>query len=106
LTAVSPLLEPDVLAQRVAAAVSAHPDVAGLHGGVFGAVVTYLPGRRLTGVRIGTVGEPVEVGVVLRLHRPIPAVVADLRRRVSDLCGGTAVDITVADVAPDAGDVT
>lgn len=97
----SPLSEPDVLAQRVATALGAHPDVADLHGGIFGAVATYLPGRRLVGVRIGTASEPVEVGVVLRLHRPIPGVVADLRRRVSEMCGGAAVDITVADVRLD-----
>lgn len=91
--------EPTVLAERVAAAVTAHPAVAGLHGGVFGAVATYLPGRRLTGVRIGEGQEPVELGVVLYLDRPIPEVVRSLRRDVSAMCGGAAVDITVADVA-------
>lgn len=89
----------DALAERVAAAVTAHPSVAGLHGGIFGAVATYLPGRRLTGVHIGEGGEPVELGVVLYLDRPLPDVVRALRREVSVLCGGAAVDITVADVA-------
>lgn len=86
------------LAERVTAAVLAHPDVAGLHGGTFGVIATLLPGRRLLGVRLGEGGEPVELGVVLRLDRPIPAVVADLRATVSRLCGGAAVDITVGDV--------
>lgn len=89
------------LAERVAAAVTAHPAVAGLHSGVFGAVATYLLGRRLEGVRIGTADEPVEVGVVLHLDRPIPEVVRTLRREVSGMCGGAPVDIVVADVAVD-----
>lgn len=88
-----------VLAERVAAAVTAHPEVAGLHGGRFGDITTYLPGRRLSGVRIGAEGEPVQVGVVLHPIRPIPEVVRLLRRDVSALCGGAAVDITVADIA-------
>lgn len=88
----------DVLAERIAATVLAHPDVAGLHGGTYGAVATYLPGRRLIGVRLGDGSEPVELGVVVWLRRPIPAVVADLRATVSRMCGGVAVDITVSDV--------
>jgi hypothetical protein len=89
---------PTPLAERIAAAVTAHPAVAGLHGGIFGAVATYLPGRRLTGVRVGEGDEPVELAVVLHLDQPIPGVVRALRREVSVLCGGAAVDITVADV--------
>ena len=91
-------VEPSSLAERVAAAVRAHPSVAGLHGGTFGDVATHLPGRRLVGVRVGNAGEPVELGVVLRLDRPIPGVVHSLRRLVSGLCGGAPVDITVGDV--------
>ena len=90
--------DPDALAERVAAAVTAHPAVVGLHGGLYGAVATYLPGRKLVGVRIGVGDEPVEVAVVLRADRPIPDVVRALRREVSGLCGGAAVDITVADI--------
>ncbi|WP_219415429.1 hypothetical protein [Pseudonocardia nigra] len=91
--------DPAALAERIAATVTAHPAVARLDGGMFGAVATYLPGRRLTGVRVGEGDEPVEVGVVLYLDRPIPDVVRSLRREVSGMCGGAAVDITVADVA-------
>ena len=97
-TAPSPA-DPDVLAERVAAAVTAHPAVARLHGGVYGDIVTYLPGRKLVGVRIGSAEEPVEIAVVLHPDRPIPEVVRALRREVSRLCGGAAVDITVADLA-------
>jgi hypothetical protein len=90
--------DPVELAERVAAAVAAHPAVAGLHGGLYGSVATYLPGRRLLGVRIGGGDEPVEVAVVLRADRPIPEAVRSLRREVSRLCGGAAVDITVGDI--------
>lgn len=92
------VIDPDALAKLVAAAVSAHPAVARLDGGVFGSVATYLPGRRLVGVRIGQGTEPVEIGVVVHLGVPIPEVVRALRTEVSALCGGAAVDITVADV--------
>jgi DNA-binding transcriptional LysR family regulator len=98
MTAVPSSPDPAALAERVAAAVAAHPAVAGLHGGLYGAVATYLPGRKLVGVRIGEGDEPVEVAVVLRPDRPIPDVVRALRREVSMLCGGAAVDITVADI--------
>jgi hypothetical protein len=91
--------DPGALAERVAAAVVAHPAVAALHGGIYGSVATYLPGRKLVGVRIGEGDEPVEVAVVLRADRPIPETVRSLRREVSRLCGGAAVDITVADIA-------
>ena len=40
----------DDIADRVAAAVIAVPGVAFLHGGVFGEIGTYLPGRRVSGV--------------------------------------------------------
>lgn len=90
--------DPSTLAELVAATVTAHPAVARLHGGVFGSVATYLPGRRLTGVRIGEGDEPVELGVVLYLGRPFPDVCRSLRQEVSVLCGGAPVDITVADV--------
>jgi hypothetical protein len=86
------------LAEQVAAAVTAHPAVARLDAGTFGAVFTHLPGRRLVGVRIGEPGEPVEIAVVLHLDRPIPEVARALRREVSRMCGGAAVDITVADL--------
>jgi hypothetical protein len=101
---VAPTAGPASLAEQVAAVVTAHPSVARLHGGVYGVVATYLPGRKLTGVRIGEGDEPVELGVVLRLDRPIPEVVRALRREVSRMCGGAAVDITVADLdLPDDG---
>jgi hypothetical protein len=89
---------PTPLAERIADVVTAHPAVARLDSGIFGAVATYLPGRRLVGVRVGGPGEPVEIGVVLHLGAPLPGVVAALRREVAALCAGARVDITVADL--------
>jgi hypothetical protein len=94
------------LAEKVAAAVAAHPAVARLDGGPFGAIATYLPGRRLLGVRIGEGDEPVELAVVLYPDRPIPEVVGALRPEVSRMCGGAAVDITVSDLELPPGWVT
>jgi hypothetical protein len=96
----------DALAERVAAAVAAHPSVAGFHGGRYNDVATYVATGRLVGVRIGGPDEPVEIGVVLRLDRPIPDVVAELRSSVSALCGGVRVDITVGDVDTGEEDTT
>jgi len=89
----------DVLAQAVADVVAAHPAVVRLDGGILGAVVTYLPGRRLVGVRVDA--DPavaVEVAVVLYLGTPIPEVVAELRARVGRVVGDRPVDVTVSDV--------
>lgn len=101
----TPAAESPSLVERVAAAVSACPGVAGLHGGTYGDLATYLPGRRVVGVRLGAHPEPVRVGVVLRLDRPIPERVEQIRALVSDLCDGAPVDVTVGDVldAEDAG---
>ncbi|MGL5861474.1 MAG: hypothetical protein ACRCY9_09490, partial [Phycicoccus sp.] len=52
------------LADRVAEAVLAVPGVAGLHGGTFGEVATYLPGRRVIGIRLNDVAAEVHVTVV------------------------------------------
>lgn len=88
----------ETTADRVAAAVLAHPAVAWLHGGSFGTIASHLPGRRITGVRTGEDDEGVEVGVVLRLGEPLPEVVTELRERVAGVVGTMPVDITVGDV--------
>ena len=90
--------DPATLAELVAGAVLAHPAVARLDGGTFGTVATWLSGRRLVGVHVGGAGEPVEVGVVLTLDRPIPATVAALRRTVAPLVGDIPIDIVVSDI--------
>jgi hypothetical protein len=68
-------------AEVVAAAALAVPGVVRLHGGRFGELGTYLPGRRVTGVRIDDEGT--EVHVVVTDHVPVHATAARVQRAVS-----------------------
>lgn len=79
------------VSEDVEAAVLAHPDVARLDG----VIASYLPGRRVDGVRVG---ERVEVAVVLRSGRPVGEVVPELRARVARVAGPGPVDVVVADL--------
>ncbi|MFC4071786.1 hypothetical protein [Actinoplanes subglobosus] len=56
-------------AEDVAVLVRGVPGVQRLHGGLFGEVATYLPGRRVSGIRIAA--DRVEVHVVLDANVPI-----------------------------------
>ncbi|MDQ0375396.1 hypothetical protein [Cellulomonas humilata] len=73
--------EPPTTAEVVAAAVLAVPGVVRLHGGRFGELGTYLPGRRVTGVRIDDEGT--EVHVVVSDLVPVPQTAARVQRAVS-----------------------
>lgn len=73
--------EPPSPAEAVAAAVLAVPGVVRLHGGRFGELGTYLPGRRVTGVRIDDEGT--EVHVVVSGPDPVPETGARIQRAVS-----------------------
>lgn len=84
-------------AERIAAAVAAVPGVAGLHGGMFGEVGTYLPGRRVVGVRIGK--ERVDVHVTLTLDTPVRPTADAIQRAVATLTT-LPVDVTIEDVVP------
>ncbi len=89
------------LADLVAAAALAVDGVAGLHTGMFGEVATYLPGRRVDGIRIAT--EVTEVHLVLVWGAPVLATADAVRAAVQPLVT-TRVDITVQDVVdPSAG---
>jgi len=81
---------------RIAAAVLQQRDVAGLHGGLFGEVATYLPGRRVTGVQIG--GDRISVHVTARLRRPLRQIADDMRAAVLPLAAGLPIDIVIEDV--------
>ncbi|MCP2258331.1 putative conserved protein YloU, alkaline shock protein (Asp23) family [Streptoalloteichus tenebrarius] len=95
------------LAEAIARAVTEHPAVAHLDGGPHGVIASYLPGRRVVGVRAEGRGAPVEVGVVLRWGQPLPKVADELRERVRALAGPVPVDVTVTGVtAPSEGDET
>jgi uncharacterized alkaline shock family protein YloU len=73
--------EPLTPAEVVAAAALAVPGVVRLHGGRFGELGTYLPGRRVTGVRIDDEGT--EVHVVVSDAVPVPETAARIQRAVS-----------------------
>ncbi|NYD21599.1 Asp23/Gls24 family envelope stress response protein [Kineococcus aurantiacus] len=95
------------LADDVAAAVRAVPGVARLHAGALGELGTYLPGRRVPGVRVGDdvlAGRaPLEVHVVLRPGTPVREVAQDVHASVARELAehgltGTAVLVHVDDV--------
>lgn len=87
----------EVDADVVAALVLACPAVAGLSGGPFGAAATYLPGRCVTGVRIGP--DAVEVHVVARHGPGVLELARQVRRALVDVVRGRAVDVVVEDIS-------
>lgn len=86
-----------VSAGELAERVLAHPSVVRLHGGQFGEIASYLPGRKVVGIRLPD-GGSVEVGVVLRLDRPLPEIIDEIRGALAEVLDEVPVDITVADV--------
>jgi hypothetical protein len=93
------------LAERIADTVLAHPAVAGLHAGPFGVIASYLPGRRVDGVRIAHDGSTVDVAIVVDLAalepgRPIPVVAQQLRTAIRELADNASVDILIVDLVP------
>ncbi|QNG20066.1 hypothetical protein G4H71_14150 [Rhodococcus triatomae] len=84
-------------AESIAEVVRAVPGVYDLHGGMFGEVATYLPRRRVVGVR--TDGETTEIHVALYVGAPIRETAGRIRDDVTALVGGV-VDVTVEDIVP------
>ncbi len=84
-------------ADRIVQAVLAVPGVAALHPGMFGEVATYLPGRRVAGVRVGT--DAIDVHVSLVFDAPVRATAASIRRALHPLTA-LPVNVTVEDVVP------
>jgi hypothetical protein len=83
----------------VAAAASSCPSVVRLAGGVLGEVATYLPGRRVTGVRLRD--GALEVHVVARWVPSLPAVGDEVRAAVRPLVGSLPITVFIDDVADD-----
>jgi hypothetical protein len=83
-------------ARTIAERASACPDVAGLSGGPFGTVTTYLPGERLLGVSVRD--DAVDIAIVARLRRPLPETADEVRRAVADLTGDRPVNVRIDDV--------
>ncbi|SEN72340.1 hypothetical protein [Nonomuraea pusilla] len=70
--------------------------VAGLSGGRFGTVATYLPGERLTGISVND--RAVEIAIVATTDRPLPEAADEVRRAVMDLAGGRRVNVRIDDI--------
>ena len=88
------MTSPDL--DAVAAAATACPLVAGMAGGRFGEVATYLPGRRLVGVRAAD--DELEVHVVARWGTPLPEVADAVRRAVAPAAAGRPVTVYIDDI--------
>jgi hypothetical protein len=88
---------PEDDAERIAAAVSSVKGVVGLHAGMFGEVATYLPGRRVSGIRIGA--DRVDVHVSLALDAPVRPTAAAIQRAVAEITD-LPVDVTIEDLLP------
>ncbi|HEY8721350.1 hypothetical protein [Pengzhenrongella sp.] len=90
--------DPDV----IAAAALGCPSVARLSGGLVGEVATYLPGRRVRGVRVRDNG--VSVHVVGVYGPPVTEIAREVHAAVTGLAAGLPVEVVVddLDVDPDA----
>jgi uncharacterized RDD family membrane protein YckC len=84
-------------AELVRDAVSAVPGVVRLHGGLLGEVATYLPGRKVAGVRIGP--RIVDVHVVVVEGADLRAVAAAVHRAATAVVGLPA-HVWIDDLAP------
>ena len=91
---------PEVIADRVRSAVLAVPGVADMHSGSFGEVATYLPGRRVDGVRVRS--DSTEVHVVIEWGAPA-GLTADAVRAATARITATRVDVVIQDVAAPVG---
>lgn len=86
----------------VATAVLACPHVASLSAGTVEEIATYLPGRRVHGVRAQD--DVLEIHVVAKWGTPLPEVGAEVRRAVGALAGGRPITVAIEDVElPPAG---
>jgi hypothetical protein len=85
-------------ADRIAAAVTALPHVAGLHSGRFGEIATLLPGRRVPGVRIRP--DEITVGVTGRYPVAVARTGDDVRAAIGPV--DRPVNVWIGDIAPPA----
>ncbi|MCC2309999.1 Asp23/Gls24 family envelope stress response protein [Cellulomonas chengniuliangii] len=75
--------DPADAADAVRDAVLGVPGITSMHGGPFADVATYLPGRRVTGVRLDP--DRTEVYVVVSSDTPIPGVADAVRDAVQQV---------------------
>jgi hypothetical protein len=88
--------EPVEVVDLIAEAARACPAVAGLHAGPFGQHTTYLPGRRVSGVRLSP--EESVVGVVGCYPASVAEIGSQVRAAVGALVPGVPVTIHVEDL--------
>ncbi|GAA4547637.1 hypothetical protein [Pseudonocardia xishanensis] len=94
----------------LAAAVLTSPYVAGLHGGRYGEIATYLPGRRVVGVRLrpgcgrpagGSTVTEVEIHLTARYPAGLTDLDASVRAAVHAALSSRAHPVTVSIVIED-----
>lgn len=83
-------------AEMISRVVGRIPSVASLHGGTAAQVATFLPGRRVVGVRVSDLA--VEVHVVARYGASLPDVAAEIRAAVAPFAKGSPVAVFVEDI--------
>jgi hypothetical protein len=83
-------------ADAIASAVRRCPAVADLHGGGPVRVATFLPGRRVNGVRVDD--DRVQVSVVAAYGIPLTALADQVRSAVAALTGARQIDVHIADL--------
>ena len=84
------------IADEISARVLTVPDVVRLHAGRFGEVATYLPGRRVTGVRLAD--DLIEVHVVVAGQIPVRQTAQSIHEAVATVVT-TPVHVFIEDVA-------
>jgi len=82
-------------AEPIAQAVNGCPGVASLSPGEMGEVATYLPGRRVIGIRLR---DSIEVHVVARFGVTVEDLARQVRAAVATVAPGPVVDVYVDDV--------
>ena len=83
-------------AESVAATVRALPGVADLYAGGIAPLATYLPGKRVVGVRFDE--ESVQVALVVAAGSSAPSAAGQVRAALADVAAGRRVDVHVGDV--------
>jgi hypothetical protein len=78
--------------------VLACPGVAGVGSTLPGALATYLPGRRVTGIRVNP--DSIELEVCTRWNASAAHVGAALQAALKKQAAGRRIDVTIVDIEP------
>lgn len=92
-----PELVDGVDVDAVAAAATACPGVDSLDGGAVGSVVSYLPGRRVAGIRIGADSVTVQAKIVWGI--PVAEAGHQIQQAVAGLVANRRVDVVISDIS-------